>query len=207
MARSAKVDVLEKFRFGVSWSDDSTFSESVELLGADTTLSSTLKRAGFHDVQLPKRSTNIVSYREGTDPDIMSKSAGLSTMEDVVLSRGLIRYDEDFKEFSSWAAKIHAANDTTSKLDYTVDKSRGATGDYDYRKEVLIWMYDRQGVVVRAWKLFNAFPSNYTPGSDLSASEDGEKSLEQLTLAYEDFMEILPDGTNNPPADERPSVN
>ena len=58
-------------------------------------------------------------------------------------------------------------------------------------------MLDREGNIARQWIAYNAFPTAFNPGSDLNASEDGEKSLESLTLGYEDFKEIQvgsPDG-------------
>lgn len=192
MARSATKDTLEKFRFGLTWSNDGSlglFTEQ-EQGGEIKTISTDLAKAGFHDIQMPKRTTNKIQYREGGDPDIYSVSAGLTTMEDIVLSRGLMSTADAFKEMFAWSQLIHSTNDTDSTLSYTLDKVKKPTGNNEYRKEVWIWMYNRDGTKARAWKLFNAFPVGFVPGSDLNASEDGEKSLEQLTLAYEDFMEV-----------------
>ena len=46
-------------------------------------------------------------------------------------------------------------------------------------------------LILNPWG-YNAFPVNFTPSSDLNAGEDGEKAMEQLTLAYEDFREEEP---------------
>lgn len=202
MARSATKDVLEKFRFGISWGEadatDSLFSD-------DGSFKTDLVRAGFHDVQMPKRATNVVQYREGVDPDIYSKSAGLSTFEDLVMSRGLLADSTASREFWAWTQLVHKANEKNASFAFEAGgaAARPASGSQDYRKEVLIWMYDREGRVVRAWQLYNAFPVSFNSGSDLSAAEDGEKSLEQLTLAFEDFKELaIPSPTEDPPADD-----
>lgn len=177
MARSASVDPMEKFRFAVAWSNS----------GDDEPTA--LTRMGFHDVQMPKRSTNKISYREGVDPDVNQLAAGLSTMEDIVMSRGVIIEDAN-GEFYKWIAAVH--NPTAGHVARNTAGLARATNAAKnaYKKDVTISMLDREGKIARQWVLYNAFPVNFVPGSDLNAGEDGEKSMEQLTLAYEDFKEI-----------------
>ena len=197
MARTASSDPLEKFRFLVHVSFNGqaigTATQTPTVTGNTT---GTFTQLGFHDIQLPKRTTNKVMYREGQNPDIHSLSAGLSTMEDIVMSRGLLAYSAGTKDFYNWISLIHAPttgiNDYTTAAGATASKAQGAI---DYRGEVTIQMLDRGGNVARQWKLYNAFPTHFVPGSDLNASEDGEKSIESLTLAYEDFQEVAPSTT------------
>ena len=187
MARSSTSEPLEKFRFSISWSSDESDAQAP------------LVRAGFHDAQLPKRSTNKGTYREGTDRDINQLFAGISSMEDVVLSKGLLPNSvvpagqtDSTSEFYDWMSAVH--NPSAGNSNPGARPSDSA--HHAYRKDVTISQLGREGEVARQWKLFNAFPINFVPGSDLNAGEDGEKSLEQLTLAYEDFQEIDP-STNN----------
>lgn len=176
MARSSVVDPLEKFRFAVSWSADGQ-SEATALV-----------RLGFHDVQMPKRATNKISYREGIDPDNNQLAPGLSTMEDIVMSRGTIITDLN-GEFYKWVSAVH--NPTSGHVGREALGARASNAaSNQFRKDVTIQMLDREGNVARQWTLFQAWPSNFVPGSDLNAGEDGEKSMEQLTLSYEDFKEI-----------------
>lgn len=174
MARSSVNEPLEKFRFKVTFTTDSQ---------------TTPIGVGFHDVQLPKRSTNKGTYREGNDNDINQLFAGLSSMEDVVMSRGLVPRPAgagEGAEASSlylWMSSIHTPSSGNK------DRAKG-DASFAYRKDVTVEMLDREGKVARAWKLYQAWPVNFVPGSDLNAGEDGEKSLEQLTLAYEDFQEM-----------------
>jgi phage tail-like protein len=178
MARSSKVDPMEKFRFAVSWS-----------AGGDSE-GTALVRLGFHDIQMPKRSTTEIAYREGIDPDINQKSAGLSSMEDVVMSRGVIIHDDN-DELYKWVSAVH--NPTTGHVGREALSARPANAAAaKYRKDVTIQMLDREGNVARQWTLYNAWPKHFEPGSDLNAGEDGDKSLEKLTLAYEDFREETP---------------
>lgn len=173
MARSAINDPLEKFRF------------LVDFVLPD---GSVPVRTGFHDIQMPKRTTSKILYREGADADVNSVSAGLHTMEDVVMNRGSLANDGAIaNDFLKWASAVH--NPTTGQTSY-VTPTVTASGANAYRAEVTIKMLDREGQVVRKWKLHQAFPTSFIPGSDLNAGEDGEKSLESMTLAYEDFQEI-----------------
>jgi phage tail-like protein len=189
MARSSVVDPLEKFRFAVSWTDNGD-SENTALV-----------RLGFHDIQMPKRSTTKINYREGIDPDINQLSPGLSTMEDVVMSRGLIIEDTN-NEFYKWMSAVH--NPTTGHISRAALAARSPdAAAANYRKDVTVQMLDREGNTVRQWTLYQAWPMNFVPGSDLNAGEDGEKSLEQLTLAYEDFREEDP--SSNQPKDSSSS--
>jgi phage tail-like protein len=188
MARCAKVDPLEKFRFVVE------FSDAGEDCSEDTVI-----KAGFHDIQMPKRTTTKIAYREGVDADISSQSAGLSTMEDIVLSRGLLSPAANNDDLTSinglyrWMSAVHKPKEPVfSRL---IDDRRDSDSGLDeYRKTVTISILGRDGAVARQWKVYNAFPVNFVPASDLNAAEDGEKAMESLTLAYEDFEEIDPSG-------------
>jgi phage tail-like protein len=182
MARSSANDPLEKFRFIIDWSTDSE--------------GTALARAGFHDMQMPKRNTSKINYREGNDPDINMVSAGLSTMEDVVMSRGMIKLsDSDARDFYKWMSATHNPQPGHPGVGGTAKRSgvpadAGTYGAASYKKDVTISILHRDGSVARKFRLYNCFPTNFTPGSDLNAGEDGDKMLEQLTLAYEDFQEL-----------------
>jgi len=182
MARSAALEPLEKFRFRVTLSGATADSGSAATAGTV---------AGFHDVQLPKRTTNKGTYREGDDNDVSQLFAGLSSMEDIVLSRGLVPFKTATPNaLYEWMSAIHKPS--------AGNKARTAdAASHEYRKDVTITMLDREGKEARKWKLHNAWPVNFVPGSDLNAGEDGEKSLEQLTLAYEDFEEINAGGSES----------
>lgn len=177
MARSAANDPLEKFRFIVSWSE-STDSEPTALV-----------RAGFHDVQMPKRSTTKGTYREGNDIDVPQVFPGLSSMEDVVLSRGVVGNVDGLasNEMYKWMSAVHNPSAGHGSNDEVRDSSSASNL---FRKDVTITMLDRAGAPARSWILYQAFPINFVSGSDLNAAEDSDKSIESLTLAYEDFQEV-----------------
>jgi len=173
MARSTAQDPLDKFRFTIYWASSNPST------GHDNS------RSGFQSCQMPKRNTTKVVYREGIDSDISYNSAGLSTMEDIVLSRGVIA--DSNGDFYKWIKSVH--NPSIKK---GMPGDRGTTATYeDYRKNLDIRMHSRSGKIVKAWRLFNVFPINFTIGSDLDASADDGKSIESLTLSYDDFIELI----------------
>ena len=178
MARTASSDPLEKFRFLVDFTVPGVTQTPV--------------RTGFHDVQMPKRSTNKIAYREGQDADINTQSAGLSTFEDIVLSRGLLPAAGQ-RELYNWIRAVHKPGPGGVGYDSASGNAGPAAADrgyMDYRAELTIKMLDRAGTTVRAWKVYQAWPTNFVPGSDLNAAEDGDKSMEAITLCYEDFQEL-----------------
>lgn len=183
MGRSASTDPLEKFRFLVSFT-----------IPNGTAAGGTPVRTGFHDVQMPKRATNKIAYREGQNVDISTQSAGLSTFEDVVMSNGLLASIEvGGEELYTWMSAVHKPSAGIQTFLGTAGGSSAAKaerGINGYRTEVVIKMLDREGTCVRAWKLFQAWPTNFVPGSDLNAGEDGDKSMQSITLAFEDFQEM-----------------
>lgn len=185
MARSASSDPLEKFRFKI----DIVFGTVTPEGG---TPKSIVMRAGFHDAQMPKRATNKITYREGNNPETSALSPGLSSTEDIVLSRGLVA--ENSTGFYKWANQSHQGMATDTPFDFTIEHSATANPEAeDLRKDLTITVFDRTGTPARRWFVSNAFVVNFVPGSDLNAAEDGEKSLESITLAYEDFYEISAD--------------
>lgn len=178
MARSANTDPLEKFRFLV----DFTLPDGT-----------TPVRTGFHDIQMPKRSTNKIAYREGQNVDINTQSAGLSTFEDIVLSNGVLPGGVFADDLYKWMSAIHKPSTGIAGYATSADSASAPAanrGSNAYRTTVTIKMLDRQGTIVKVWQVHQAWPTNFVPGSDLNAAEDGDKAMQSLTLCYEDFQEM-----------------
>lgn len=179
MARSSKVDALEKFRFTVAFDG--------------------LTRAGFHDVAIPKQTTTKSEYREGNAPDNVQLFAGLSRMEDIVMSRGMTT-NQDFYDWIKlvFDPELLPQGQPNVQKDDVVPLGNSEL----YRKELTITQWHRNGTPAKQWVLYNAWPTAFQPGSDLNATEDGEKALEQLTLAYESFTELSGAEVSAPAAGE-----
>lgn len=179
MARQADADPLEKFRFKAVFHIDAITTSTAG--GVVNPV-----EVGFMSIQIPKRTTNKIQYREGTHPDIFLLSAGLSSMEDIVLERGLKPASSNNPStFYAWIAQSHNPESGITG----VHVEQPPTNSIKYRANVDLIVLDRKGAYSRAWKIYNAFPIAFSPGSDLNSQEDGDKLLESITLAYEDFRE------------------
>jgi len=168
MARTGKIDAIEKFRFTVAFTG--------------------LGRAGFSEVSIPKYTITKGEYREGNAPDNVQLFPGLTRTEDVVLSRG----STTSQDLYEWLRLVFDPEKLPNGLPQAGQgQNQVPLGNTDdYRKEVTVTLFRRNGVPAKQWVLRNAFPIAFQPGSDLNANEDGEKSIEQITLAYETFEEI-----------------
>lgn len=201
MARSGAVDPVDKFRFRVTViSLDLSVTSGLEtiagLSGGGTFFKDKLaifSRAGFSSINLPKVTVGEMTYRENIDNLRSSKIPGLVKYDPITLSRGVTKnrdmYDW-FRLVNEELALLTTFNEVGGRdLQFAPKQSD------TFRKDIIIEVLDREGQPVKAWYLFNAWPSSYFPGNDLNASVE-EKLIETMTLTYENFLELEggPDG-------------
>jgi len=152
MARSTVFDPVTNFRF------------VIDVEGFD-------RGAQFMKCSAPKRTVDVIEYREGDQPPILQKGLGLAKMDNITMERGLT----ENVDFVNWAKMAH-------------DGSAGTAQNALPRKEMTITQLDRQGNPFRKWRLFDAWVVEYRPISDLDATAS-ENTIEQMVVAYEDFVE------------------
>jgi phage tail-like protein len=133
--------------------------------------------AGISKVGALKRSTEVVSHREGNDISTPRHSPGRTSFEAIVLERG-ISFDP---EFLAWA-----------NLVYSVEGD-GAVSLRNFRKDITINLKNLQGVVVKSYRVFRCWPSEFTALPDLDANANAI-AIEMLTLQNEGW-ELDPDVT------------
>ena len=109
--------------------------------------------AGVSKVSGLKRTTELVSHREGGDP-ISRHSPGRTNFEPVTLERG-ITYDETFE---AWASNV-----------YSVEGDAGVSLA-NFRKNMVIELYNLQGTKVRAWNVYRCWVSEFTAVPELDAN-------------------------------------
>lgn len=112
--------------------------------------------AGVSKVSALKRSTELVEHREGGDPSTSRKSPGRTKYEAVTLERG-VTHDPDFEQ---WANKVWNHG---SALGSEVSLA-------DFRKDVIIELYNEAGQLAVAYKLFRCWVSEYQAMPDLDAN-------------------------------------
>ena len=112
--------------------------------------------AGISKVGALKRSTEVVEHREGGDPSSGRKSPGRTKYEAISLERG-VTHD---KEFEQWANKV-----------WNYGSGLGAEVSLkDFRKDLIIEVYNESGQVVLAYKVFRAWVSEFQAQADLDAN-------------------------------------
>jgi phage tail-like protein len=112
--------------------------------------------AGVSKVGALKRSTEVVEHREGGDPSSGRKSPGRNKYEAVTLERG-VTHDT---EFEKWANKV-----------WNYGSGLGAEVSLkDFRRNVIIEMYNEAGQLAIAYKVYRCWVSEYQALPDLDAN-------------------------------------
>ena len=112
--------------------------------------------AGISKVGALKRSTEPVEHREGGDPSTTRKSPGRTKFEAITLERG-VTHDV---EFEKWANKV-----------WNYGSGLGAEVSLkDFRKDLIIEVYNEAGQLAIAYKVFRCWVSEYQALPDLDAN-------------------------------------
>ncbi len=112
--------------------------------------------AGISKVGALKRSTEVVEHREGGDPGIARKSPGRTKCDPITLERG-VTHD---KEFEQWANKV-----------WNFGAGLGSeTSLKDFRKDLIIEVYNEAGQLAIAYRVFRCWVSEYQALPDLDAN-------------------------------------
>nr|MBF0685943.1 phage tail protein [Pseudomonas sp.] len=112
--------------------------------------------AGVSKVSSLKRTTEVVKHRDGGDPSTSRKSPGRTEYEAITLERG-VTHDT---EFEKWANKVW---NFASGLGAEVSLK-------DFRKDIILELYNEAGQLVLAYKVFRCWVSEFQPLPDLDAN-------------------------------------
>jgi phage tail-like protein len=117
-----------------------------------------------------RRSTKVVEHRDGGDPNWVHKSPGTTHFPPIILRRGLT-HDQEFED---WAAKVWRI----------APQSGEEVALANFRKDIIIDLFNEAGQKVLSYKVYRCWPSEYQAWSELDA--DGNAVLiESLALQYE----------------------
>jgi phage tail-like protein len=126
--------------------------------------------AGVSKVSALKRTTEVVSHREGGDISTQRHSPGASKFDAITLERG-ITFDP---EFEKWANLVYST------------EGDGAVSLANFRKDIYIEMLNLQGTIVRAYRVFRCWVSEYTAQPDLDANANAI-AFEKIVLQNEGY--------------------
>jgi phage tail-like protein len=124
--------------------------------------------AGVSKVGALKRTTEVVEHREGGDPSSGRKSPGRTKYEPITLERG-VTHDLDFEQ---WATKVwnFQSNEEVSLK--------------DFRKDIIIDMFNEAGQKVISYTVFRCWVSEYQALPDLDANANAV-AIQTLKLENE----------------------
>jgi phage tail-like protein len=112
--------------------------------------------AGVSKISALKRTTEVVRHREGGDPSSSRKSPGRTEYDAITLERG-VTHDT---EFERWANKVWNFG---SILGSEVSLA-------DFRKDVIIEVYNEAGQLALAYRVFRCWVSEFQALPDLDAN-------------------------------------
>jgi phage tail-like protein len=112
--------------------------------------------AGVSKVGTLKRTTEVVKHRHGGDPSSSRKSPGRTEYDAITLERG-VTHD---LEFEAWASKVWQLNAGLGK----------EVSLKDFRKDILIEVYNEAGQVALTYKVYRCWVSEYQALPDLDAN-------------------------------------
>jgi phage tail-like protein len=129
--------------------------------------------AGVSKISALKRTTEVVKHRDGGDPSSSRKSPGRSEFEAITLERG-VTHD---KEFEQWANKV-----------WNFGAGLGSESSLkDFRKDVIIEVYNEGGQLALAYKVFRAWVSEFQALPDLDANANAI-AIQHLKLENEGWV-------------------
>jgi phage tail-like protein len=126
--------------------------------------------AGISKVSALRRTTEVVSHREGGDPSSDRKSPGRTQYEAITLERG-VTHDT---EFEKWANKV-----------WNFGSGLGAEVSLkDFRKNIIIDFYNEAGQLAIAYKVYRCWVSEYQALPELDANANAV-AIQTLKLENE----------------------
>ena len=124
--------------------------------------------AGVSKISALKRSTEPVTHREGGDPSTQRVSPSTWKFEPITLERGVTHS----KAFEDWANLIFSTD------------GDAAVSLLNFRKDLIIELLNLQGTVVKAYKVYRCWVSEYQALPELDANGNAV-AIEMMVLQNE----------------------
>ena len=126
--------------------------------------------AGVSKVGALKRTTEVVTHRDGGDPSTSRKSPGRTEYDAITFERG-VTHDVEFEQ---WANKV-----------WNFGSGLGAESSLkDFRKDITLEVYNEAGQPAIVYNLYRCWVSEYQPMPDLDANANAI-AIEHIKLELE----------------------
>jgi phage tail-like protein len=144
---NSRIDPYKKFKFQVKWDGKVV--------------------AGLSKMSPLKRTTDVITHREGGDANVDHKSPGKTHYAPITMERG-VTHDV---EFEAWANLVFS-------------KASGSMSLKTFRKDIDIVLLNEAGVPVIAYKVFRCWVSEYTALPELDAGQNAV-AIQSITIENE----------------------
>lgn len=129
--------------------------------------------AGVSRISALRRSTEMVQHREGGDPSTVRKSPGQTSFDAITLERG-VTHDVEFEQ---WANKV-----------WNFSGGPGSeTSLKDFRKDLIIEVYNEAGQLALAYQVFRCWVSEFQALPELDASASAI-AIQMIKLEHEGWV-------------------
>jgi phage tail-like protein len=145
-----RFDPYKNFKFRVKW--DSKYVAAVSKMSA------------------LKRTTEVVTHRDGGDPSSSRKSPGRTEFEAITLERG-VTHDPAFEEWANLVWNFGAGLGAEVSLK-------------NFRKDVIIEVYNEAGQLALAYKVYRCWVSEYQAVPEMDANANAV-AIQTLKLENE----------------------
>ena len=126
--------------------------------------------AGVSKISSLKRTTEVVKHREGGDASSSRKSPGRTEYDAITLERGVTHDDA----FEAWASKVWLQGAGLGK-EVTLK---------DFRKDLIIEMYNESGQLAISYKIYRCWVSEYQAFPDLDSNANAV-AIQHIKLEHE----------------------
>lgn len=129
--------------------------------------------AGISKVTALTRTTQVTEHREGGAPSYKHKSPGQTSFAAITLERG-VTHD---LEFEAWANRVwNYGNSPKDGKEISLK---------DFRKDIIIELYNEAGQKVLAYKVYRCWVSEYKALPDLDANAANAVAIQSIKLENE----------------------
>lgn len=135
--------------------------------------------AGISKVSALTRTTQVVTHRAGGDPTTPRRMPGQSEYQAITLERG-VTHDPTFEQ---WANKVWDYTNFT-KDDQVGGTSNQVVSLLDFRKDIILEVYNEAGQKVIAYNIYRCWPSEFTAVPELDANANAV-AIQTLKLENE----------------------
>jgi phage tail-like protein len=135
--------------------------------------------AGVSKVSVLKRTTEVVRHRDGGDFSSSRKSPGRTEFDPITLEYGM----SQSTKFEEWANKVWSYRNAQAGADVrTAEVSLK-----DFRKDIIIDVFNEAGQKVVSYQVFRCWPSEYQAVPDLDANANAV-AIQHLRLENEGWV-------------------